>query len=84
MSKRETRKEIREKKIEDVSTYLASQFLGVGLMLLILPLLQPKHKSKICKKCGHEICEECRKNGVIWCDTVLPNGDLCCDGGCEI
>lgn len=31
-----------------------------------------------CKKCGHKACPYCKD----WCDSLLPNDDLCCDGEC--
>ena len=32
----------------------------------------------VCIKCGHKKCHYCSD----WCDTLLKNDKLCCDGVC--
>ncbi|MDD2678966.1 MAG: winged helix-turn-helix domain-containing protein [Candidatus Nanoarchaeia archaeon] len=34
--------------------------------------------AKICIKCGHKACMICK----TWCDAILEDGTLCCNGEC--
>ncbi len=33
----------------------------------------------VCLDCGHQVCPYCRD----WCDMVLNDGELCCEGECR-